>query len=321
MGADDHILVAESGVAPLDARDDVPVGDDLARDARRKAQELGAYRCGRGSALGLRGAGELSEGATGGCEQCLRERGRDLGGRNAHRFRPAREGVARNAPRALGPERIGVLRKVRFPRVTVDVADEEDADRSGLLGVERLADVAGVLRGDDAVEGTLGMSFFSRFVVEDDDDLAPPRVARVVVVAELGRADPEADEDGLRFYARARAERQGMEILPENHPQRSAVRGEHLELVARSELGAHEAVALVVGAFVAHGREPEPSEARSDILRREPVLRRLGEPTPHGVRGEEEKVGTKLLLENGVVSRGDCLPESGEGNGKRERDE
>src|SRR5258707_1217004 len=108
-------------------------------------------------------------------------------------LRPGRQRVIEDARRLVGPvgARGGV--EVRGSGMVVDIADEQDGQRSFLLRREGLAPRRGEFGRHDPVERTVRIAL-ARLVIEREDDLSL-HVAVVVVVLQVRRTDSEADED------------------------------------------------------------------------------------------------------------------------------
>ena len=103
-------------------------------------------------------------------EQRLGERRRNLRRGDPDLLHPALELKRADARLLRGPEIARDTRAVPAVLMIVDVAHEQDRDRSARLRRERLVQRVGGLRRDDAVEDAVRIGL-ARLVVDRDDDL------------------------------------------------------------------------------------------------------------------------------------------------------
>ena len=186
--------------------------------------------------------------------------------------------------------------------MVVDVRDEDDRGRPGLLRIERLAQIARVLGGDDPVEDAVRVAL-TGLVVEDEDEPALERVVAQVVMRQLRRSNPEAGEDHFALDAPARREVERREALPHLDRRPGPVLPQDLELVVVTELGPHERERVAEGVLATHRLETEPLEPRLKEAGRERVLGGVGQTPAHLVRGEKEEIRPELVREDRVLAR------------------
>ena len=301
MRRHDHPFVLQLCIAPVDERDDVAVGNDVAIDGRVEIDASARQRERREAARRLGGPRQLLERFPRAGDERCGEGGRNLRDRNVDAVGPRRQRINKDARGRFGPDVARRRLEVRRARMVVHVADEQHRARPLLLRREHPPPQRRPLGRHDAVEWAVRIAL-ARLVVEREHDPAP-HVAVVVVVLQPRRRDAEAGEHDVAGRAAARADALRVEILTRPQMAAGAVRHDDVERVAVAERRGHQVVPLEVR-IVRRGRlQTHALEPRADEIGGGAVLLGVGQPSAQRVAREKEQIGAQIVLPDRVVLR------------------